>query len=298
LLEHGLDWFWMFRERHNQGFPYMFKTRTLQMGKCILAWSKGKPNPSQWKVTMDEYTGGKREKALHKWQQSVGAASYYLRQYTVVGNVVLDPFCGSGTTLVAAEEARRHWIGYDIDPVAAEKSKGRMDLCIKHREMRDRVQTTFDTLSDVKEVESHAPAPLVPSATPPKRRLLRSGAAVLSPGQPAPSPETEAPDEAGWSVVSRTNGEPVQWKGTEEAAIVLKRSRSSSSRGSRYIASVRGEECRSMTLERAKAWVAEILASPPPQESPSARPRRTRGRRPRRSKEGSASLLRKLLRGD
>ena len=34
--------------------------------------------------------------------------------YTYLGDVVLDPFCGSGTTCVAARKAGRHYIGYDI----------------------------------------------------------------------------------------------------------------------------------------------------------------------------------------
>ena len=42
-----------------------------------------------------------------------------LRSYTEVGQTVLDPFCGSGTLLVAAAAEGRNAIGTDIDPVAA-----------------------------------------------------------------------------------------------------------------------------------------------------------------------------------
>jgi site-specific DNA-methyltransferase (adenine-specific) len=34
--------------------------------------------------------------------------------YTFEGDVILDPFCGSGTTCVAARRLGRHYIGYDI----------------------------------------------------------------------------------------------------------------------------------------------------------------------------------------
>jgi DNA modification methylase len=34
------------------------------------------------------------------------------------GDVILDPFCGCGTTLVAAEKLNRKWIGMDISPAA------------------------------------------------------------------------------------------------------------------------------------------------------------------------------------
>ena len=36
--------------------------------------------------------------------------------YTYHGDVVLDPFCGSGTTCVAARRAGRSYVGYEIDP--------------------------------------------------------------------------------------------------------------------------------------------------------------------------------------
>jgi hypothetical protein len=34
------------------------------------------------------------------------------------GDVVLDPFCGCGTTLAVAEKERRQWLGIDISPTA------------------------------------------------------------------------------------------------------------------------------------------------------------------------------------
>jgi site-specific DNA-methyltransferase (adenine-specific) len=38
--------------------------------------------------------------------------------------VVLDPFCGCGTAVHAAEKLGRHWIGIDITHLAC---KGRID---------------------------------------------------------------------------------------------------------------------------------------------------------------------------
>ena len=43
-------------------------------------------------------------------------ASRLVRMFSFVGDTVLDPFCGTGTTMVAAMRAGRHSIGVEIDP--------------------------------------------------------------------------------------------------------------------------------------------------------------------------------------
>jgi len=39
-----------------------------------------------------------------------------IQLYTFEGEVVLDPFMGSGQTAIAAIKSRRHWVGYEINP--------------------------------------------------------------------------------------------------------------------------------------------------------------------------------------
>jgi len=52
---------------------------------------------------------------------------YRLTQlYTFKGEVVLDPFCGSGTTCIAASKANRHYIGYDIKKEYVELAQKRL----------------------------------------------------------------------------------------------------------------------------------------------------------------------------
>ncbi|MGB0453192.1 MAG: DNA-methyltransferase, partial [Bacteriovoracaceae bacterium] len=47
------------------------------------------------------------------------------------GDVVMDPFCGSGTTMVAAKLLNRKFIGMDVSKDAIELSKQRVDNPIK-----------------------------------------------------------------------------------------------------------------------------------------------------------------------
>lgn len=49
-----------------------------------------------------------------------------IQLYTFKGEVVLDPFCGVGTTCIAAIKAGRHYIGIDINPEYVEKANRRI----------------------------------------------------------------------------------------------------------------------------------------------------------------------------
>lgn len=50
---------------------------------------------------------------------------------TIEGQVVLDPFMGSGTTCLAAKKLNRHYIGIDIDPQSFQAANERLGLPIQ-----------------------------------------------------------------------------------------------------------------------------------------------------------------------
>jgi site-specific DNA-methyltransferase (adenine-specific) len=56
--------------------------------------------------------------------------------YSYKGDVVLDPFCGSGTTCLAAVNTERQYVGYEIDPeyvkLAEERIREALDQHQKH----------------------------------------------------------------------------------------------------------------------------------------------------------------------
>jgi len=48
--------------------------------------------------------------------------------YTFEGDVILDPFIGSGTTAIAALETDRHYVGYELNPEYAELARQRIQV--------------------------------------------------------------------------------------------------------------------------------------------------------------------------
>ena len=58
------------------------------------------------------YTGNR----IHPTQKAVSALLPLIESFSTAGDLVLDPFCGSGSTLVAARQLGRRFIGIELDP--------------------------------------------------------------------------------------------------------------------------------------------------------------------------------------
>jgi site-specific DNA-methyltransferase (adenine-specific) len=62
----------------------------------------------------------------HPNQKPVEMPSHFIQLHTTAGQVVLDPFAGSGTTLLAAKELGRQVIGIELDERYCEIAARRM----------------------------------------------------------------------------------------------------------------------------------------------------------------------------
>jgi hypothetical protein len=59
---------------------------------------------------------GRRQKKFHPWQQSIHDVLGIISRFMVPGEILLDPYAGTGTSLIAANLLGMDWIGFEIDP--------------------------------------------------------------------------------------------------------------------------------------------------------------------------------------
>ena len=83
--------------------------------ECAYLLAKGRPAKPE-KALPDvmpwgRYTGNR----LHPTQKPLEILRPLIKSYSNIGDVVLDPFAGSGSTLLAAHHLRRSWIGIELD---------------------------------------------------------------------------------------------------------------------------------------------------------------------------------------
>lgn len=81
--------------------------------------SRGKKRQDVWEFKDPPYPKYPTEKNLEMLKVIVAASSR-------PGDLVLDAFCGSGTTLLAAHQLARRWLGIDASPTAIEVARERL----------------------------------------------------------------------------------------------------------------------------------------------------------------------------
>ncbi|MDD8018142.1 MAG: DNA methyltransferase [Bacteroidota bacterium] len=97
-------------------------------GKREVSWKDQLGEDLNWALSFDKYTEAETTKHVHRLHPYKGKfipqlVEYFLDDHTddfkkeiyfKKGDIILDPFCGSGTTLVQANELGMHAVGMDV----------------------------------------------------------------------------------------------------------------------------------------------------------------------------------------
>lgn len=93
--------------------------------KPMLWFVKGKFRRDR-ETWVDDLVTSQQEKEHHPWQQSVVEAEYYIARLTKKRELVVDPFCGGGTTAYAAKIHHREWWTADINATHVQTARDRL----------------------------------------------------------------------------------------------------------------------------------------------------------------------------
>jgi DNA modification methylase len=64
----------------------------------------------------------------HPTQKPLGFISKMIKVSSAPGHIILDPYLGTGTTAIAAEDLEREWIGFDDDPKSCLIAQKRLEI--------------------------------------------------------------------------------------------------------------------------------------------------------------------------
>jgi len=114
-----------------------YSQKTIERGKYSVATSKvtkgihervlpygGKCPEDWWHIPMIQ--GNARERLGYPTQKPETLLERILKASSNEGNIVLDPFCGCGTTITVAEKLKRKWIGIDVTHLAISLMRHRL----------------------------------------------------------------------------------------------------------------------------------------------------------------------------
>jgi site-specific DNA-methyltransferase (adenine-specific) len=109
---------------------------------------RGKPVQNLWDdIQMISSQSG--ERLGYPTQKPVPLLKRIINASSKEGDVVLDPFCGCGTTLVAANELKRKWIGIDITYLAVFLMEQRLE-----DSFGESIKNTYKVNGNPEDVES------------------------------------------------------------------------------------------------------------------------------------------------
>ena len=120
------NWCWGFYNSPSGPRARAFPRGVINAWRPIL-WFIKPPRRRLGQMVVDMVERGKPEKDFDSWQQHLSEAIYFIDKLSAPGDLVVEPFAGSGTTVLAARALGRHVIAAEIDPKVAEMASARLD---------------------------------------------------------------------------------------------------------------------------------------------------------------------------
>jgi len=111
----SLEYYWTFCLYHEGSTQIVNGINVMCRWKPILLYQKAPKRKIDNTVQDYLVSSGKQEKGDHEWQQTESGVGRLIELFSEPGDIILDPFAGSGTALKCAHDAGRKPIGCELD---------------------------------------------------------------------------------------------------------------------------------------------------------------------------------------
>lgn len=101
------------------------------------------------KVSQSEATRKGQIENTHPTRKPLALMTWLVEAATTKGQLVLDPYCGSGSTCVAATTTRRAYLGIEREPAYHAIAQARLALYDEDRQGEDTQSDTYDWVSSL-----------------------------------------------------------------------------------------------------------------------------------------------------
>ena len=155
---HTRDWRWTkerMQEADDRGLIH-YSSAGLASQKRYLDEVEGVPVDTIWE-DIQPTRAYSTEWSRYLGQQPVALLERIIQASSNKGDLILDPFCGSGTSCVAAEKLARQWVAIDISPESVEVLNGRLQQSMGegyHAQLVT-IRTDIPNRTDVEPVTSY-----------------------------------------------------------------------------------------------------------------------------------------------
>ena len=117
--------------------PQIFPRKVNTFWKPVLAYTKG-DYMGDWFGDVCKSAVNDNDKRFHGWGQSESGMADLIERFTKPGDLIVDPFCGGGTTGIVALNLGRRFAGIDIDEKSINITAGRIAEWIELSEKSER----------------------------------------------------------------------------------------------------------------------------------------------------------------
>lgn len=131
MLGNYLEYYWLGGLYHQGIQAQRFERHVQNAMKPILIYCKP-PIQKQPMWFVDMVTSPSGDKDHHEWGQSLEPVKYLVERFSNAGELIVEPFAGGGTTLIACHDLKRRCVASEIDSDSYKLALARLNQAVTY----------------------------------------------------------------------------------------------------------------------------------------------------------------------